>query len=225
MDRSPGIGLMLLLLFLALMILGFFRVIHALKLSRNRQARNIGLGMLALVVAYLGLLLGVSATSHEILLSRGQKKHFCGLHLDCHIGAAVTSVVTLPAIGAPPENVTADGLFYVVTVEVSNDARQATLTPAPLSLMVIDGKGRTHLRALVAERLLTGAAPTLYAFEQPIPPGGSISAKFVFDLPPDVVEPRLLVSVEVMPDRFVEGFIIGNDNSWFHRHTLHRLDG
>ena len=225
MDRSPGIGLLLLMLFVALMILAASWVVHALKIRRNRLARSIALGMLVLAGAYLGLLVGVSATSHEIVLPRGDRKHFCGFYLDCHIGAAVTRVATQPAIGAPPEEITANGIFYVVTVEVSSDARRATLTPAPLALTVIDKNGRRYPRSLQAERLLTGAASAVSPFEQPLGPGEACSRDFVFDLPADVVAPRLLVSVEVMPDRFIEGFIIGNDNSWFHPHTLLRLDG
>jgi len=55
----------------------------------------------------------VSTASREIVLDFGEKKYFCGLYLDCHLAAAVTSVEKMPRIGDD----TAFSEFYIVTVE------------------------------------------------------------------------------------------------------------
>jgi len=165
-------------------------------------------------VGYLALLLLTSLTSHERTLPVGERVVFCGPYLDCHLGAAVTSARAADRVAG----LRARGRFYVVTLRVSSDARRVALSTEELIPLLIAEDGREYARSFEAERALSGHDPP--PLDWPIGPGGWYERTLVFDVPASVRRPRLSVTEGVFPDRVLEWFLIGDDDSLLHRHTL-----
>jgi hypothetical protein len=172
--------------------------------------------LLVLVAAslYAGALLTVSLSSQERTLPRGETLRFCGFYLDCHMGVAVDGVVHRESAGTT----SASGIYFVVSVRVSSNARRATLQLYRPEFTVIDKAGRRYSRALDAERALAaeaGEAPMV----RPVRAGESYLATIVFDLPEGVASPRLQVKDVNGVDRVLEAILIGDDDSVLHKPT------
>ena len=91
-------------------------------LTGSAWLRNFVLGCVAIWFGfYFVMLLGFSLFSTEEILAVGEAKEYCGFYLDCHMHTAVTDIRTAKYIG----NRTANGEFYIVTVKVFSDAKQA----------------------------------------------------------------------------------------------------
>jgi hypothetical protein len=168
-------------------------------------------GVAVWFVFYLAILLGFSLTSEEKQLALNEAKEFCGFYLDCHMHTTVTNVRKAKTIG----NKTANGEFYIVRVKVFNTAKAATLGFGGLKLHVIDADGRRYPHSVEVE------APEPW-FVRPVPAGESFERDVVFDLPPNVKQPRL----DMHDDQsLIEKFVIGDEDSMFHKRAYFRLEG
>ncbi len=158
---------------------------------------------------YAVLLVTVSLLSEEKTLNLNEPKAFCGFYLDCHLHAAVTSVRKTKTFG----NKTAEGEFYVVRVKISSDAKTATLG-VRAKFYVVDENGKLY--PLTMEVRDVGLP-----FERKVPAGGAFESEIVFDLPENVQNPQLDVSVN---PGFIELFLIGDEDSLWHKRSLFRLE-
>jgi hypothetical protein len=95
----------------------------------------------------------------------------CGVGAGCDTVVRVLDVRRAAAAGRSPDRVPADGLFYILTVEIRARHRSALVAE------VRDAAGRTYGRARDVEARLA-----------PAPPG---STHWVFDLPDRTLAPRL----------------------------------
>lgn len=161
---------------------------------------------------YAVLLATVSFFSVEKTLNLNEPKAFCGFYLDCHIHAAVTDVRKTKTFG----NKTADGEFYVVRVKIFSDARRAELGLQAPEFEVIDADGRRFKRLADLEN----SEPS---FDSKIPAGGSFEKEAIFDLPQNVSNPRLDVSEGIGVDKVFETFLIGDEDSLWHKRALFKL--
>jgi hypothetical protein len=177
----------------------------------------IAAGALVTGVYCLALVL-VSLLSRERVLPAGSGKRFCGLYLDCHRIVSLVSVDRADTIGP----VRARGVFHIVTLRLASDARRATLGTGRLSAFVRDGAGRRVTRHQRAERALGPATPTGLP-DTPLPPGGQLITRIVFDLPRDAVTPRLYVRDSAVFAVLSELFLLGDEDSFLHRPTTFAL--
>lgn len=191
--------------------------LYARRTGRPALARTLLLTGSGWAALYLGLLLVSSLTSEEVVLDQGERKAFCGFYLDCHIGATVEDVSTSKRLGAPGEEVAANGVFHRVTVAFSSDAQQATLSLPGPNAVLMDTQGRRYIRNRAAEQTLSENAEPLPASIQT---GQTIPQTFVFDVPPSAEGLKLHVTMGDALERFVEAFLIGDDDSLLHRRTL-----
>ncbi len=164
---------------------------------------------------YFALLLGVSFFSEEKTLELNEPKAYCGFYLDCHMHTAVTAVRTAKTLG----DKTAKGRFYVVTVEVFSDAVRATLGLHTVDAHVVDASKLEYARDLDAETQL----PAQPDFEKQVGPEESFEKQIVFDLPVDVKDPRLDISEGFGIDSIFESFLIGDEDSIFHKRAYFKL--
>ena len=82
--------------------------------------RKLALLTIALVAGlYLAVLLIFSLASSEKVLARGDEKHFC--EIDCHLAYSITDVQETKTIGEGPNQLTAAGMFRVVTIKTRFD--------------------------------------------------------------------------------------------------------
>jgi hypothetical protein len=162
---------------------------------------------------YAVLLVSVSLLSEEKTLSLNEPKAFCGFYLDCHMHAAVTNVRKTKTFG----NKTAKGEFYVVTVKISSDAKRAEINLWNPQFAIIDAGKRRFER--IAE--LENPEPS---WETKVPAGGSFEKEVVFDLPENVQNPRLDVSEGIGIDKMIELFLIGDEDSLWHKREYFSLN-
>lgn len=221
MSHFPGFALMLLTALGLLVAAPVF--VWALRTGRRRTLRRL-LGVSAVWSGvYLALLLGSSLTSAETVLGRDEEMRFCGFYLDCHLAVALADVATAKTLGEEPNQVEANGLFYIVTVRVSSNAVAATFRLRNPQIFVVDGEGNRYSRSTAAESVLQRAAERAEPMVRPVRPGASYTFDVVFDLPAEVSNPRLRVAHGDALDRFTELFLIGDDDSLLHGRTTFRL--
>lgn len=180
---------------------------------------------MALVAAiYIGVVLFFSFTSNETLLARGLEKHFC--EIDCHLAYSVLDVRQSKTLGNTPNLATARGLYQVVTIRtrfdentISSTRGNGTLTPNSRVANVIDAQGRRYTSSADAERALAQSEDAGTPFTTPLRPGETYTTKLVFDLPPDIASPTLLIN----EGAWLTHFIIGHENSPLHKKTRFQL--
>lgn len=161
---------------------------------------------------YAVLLVTVSLLSEEKTLNLNEPKPFCGFYLDCHLHAAVTDVRKTKTFG----NKTAGGEFYVVKIKVSSDAKREELNLWNPHFAVVDAGKRRFERIAELEK----PEP---AWETKISAGGSFEKEIIFDLPENVQNPRLDVSEGIGVDKVFETFLIGDEDSLWHKRSLFKL--
>ena len=131
------------------------------------------------------------------------------------LAVAVDSVSRTPAVGATRAN----GEFYLVSIRVSSNALRETLRLMNPEYQVIDASGRRYSRSAAGEAAFTALTGTQAALVQPVPAGGEYHTAVVFDLPPDIRNPRLLVRDVGGPDVLLEELLIGDEDSFLHQPT------
>jgi hypothetical protein len=166
-------------------------------------------------VFYFALLFGVSLFSKEKALAVNEPKEYCGFYLDCHMHTSVKGVRTAKTIGGK----TANGEFHIVKIEVFSDAVKATLGLITVDAHVVDASNREYSRDTEAEAQL----PPQPDFEKQIGPEESFEKEIVFDLPADVKEPRLDLREGIGIDSIIESFLIGDEDSIFHKRNYFKL--
>ena len=197
-------------------------VLFALRTDRIELAKYTGMFALGWSALYLVVLTGTSLTSQEKVLDLHERKAFCGFYLDCHLGVSVEDVQRVVHVGEGPEAVQADGIFYLITVRVNNDGVEARLPLRNPKATLTDAYSATYTRSLKAERALAREENVPMAFTRSVAAGHSYTKTLVFDVPADVRTPKLLITTGIALDRFIELFLIGDEDSLFHRKTVTR---
>ncbi|HXN64807.1 MAG TPA: hypothetical protein VN862_05695 [Candidatus Acidoferrales bacterium] len=193
--------------------------------SRKYTVAKIGASVaLAGVIFYAVLLFSFSAASHEQTLAMGEHKYFC--EVDCHIAYSVQSVTRQRSLGPASAPLDAAGVFYIVRLQtwfdpatISATRGDGPLMPSPHRAVIVDGAGREYPSSCLALAEL-GPDSAKTPLLTPLRPGESYVTDFVFDLPATISNPRLLVK----DDDFVTSFVIGHEDSPFHKKVLFALN-
>jgi hypothetical protein len=198
---------------------------HALFTRRWGRFRVALASAACLLVIYLGLMLVFSFTSREKRLARGEEKHFC--EIDCHLAYAVTDVQKTKTLGSPANQISAKGIFYLVTIRTRFDEKtisstrvDAPLTPNSRVVMITDGRGASYSPSIEATKALESTQSSGTPIETPLRPAESYTTTFVFDLPENVEN----LALSMTEGEFATHFIIGHENSPLHKKVLFQLD-
>lgn len=210
--NTPTLGILMILATIGLVVLATVVLVQARLRQRPAPWRSIALGAASWAIVYGAMLLSSSLTSRERQLGINEDKQFCGFYIDCHMQVAVTSVDTVRQI----DTLKSGGLYYVVQLRVSSSAVRAHLRLLDPQFVLRDAQGREY-RPLPVER--DDAVTRL------IGPEESFTTTVVFDVPEAVQAPRLYVTEGIWADRFLEFFLIGDEDSAFHPRTSFRIDG
>jgi hypothetical protein len=203
-------------------------IIHAIKTRKRARAGRVGLAGLVGLGLYLALMLAFSFMSREKVLAFGEEKHFC--EIDCHLAYSVTNVRETKTLGVPADEATAEGIFYVVTIKtrfdettISRTRGDGLLTPNSRVVTILDEQGNSYSPSTEGQRALNssqaeggGGTP----LDTPLRPGESYTTDLVFDLPANIKNPELLMREGGFDTRF----IIGHENSFWHKKTKFRLE-
>lgn len=163
--------------------------------------------------AYAILLVGVSLMSSEHLLVKGESKRYCGFYLDCHMATAVSDVKSQKEY----KGRTAYGKFMIVGIEVSSDARRASLRLVAPEFRIL-GEGSN-----VYEPVKVLSTPT-EVFEKRITPDERIKGEIVFEVPESLKKPRLDIRMSDPIDVAFESILIGDEDSLLHKRTYFSLE-
>jgi len=209
---------------------GFLLFVGALVFLFGLISRRLGLARFVLALAvigaaiYFGTLLVFSFTSREEVLLLGQEKHFC--EIDCHLAYSILDARQTKTLGNSPNQATAEGTFYVVTIKTRFDEKtigpnrgDGSLTPNSRVVTITDDQGRTFTRPAPGEQALAASDGTGTPLTTPLRPGQSYITRIVFDLPANVQHPTLLMR----EGEWVTHFIIGHENSPLHKKTKFQL--
>lgn len=199
--------------------LGFAAVLMLKR--RARFARLVLAGAAAAAVVYIVALLSLSAASREQVAGRGDEKYFC--EVDCHLAYSVLGVQTVQSIGEGGSRAAATGLYRIVTLRVRFDeetiaswrARDLPLSPNARRIRIIDASGKSYPPDGVGQQALEAVAGPQVSLTRSLKPGESYVTRLVFDVPKDARDPRLLLT----EDSLVTRFLIGHENSLFHKKT------
>jgi len=201
--------------------------IYGLVKGRRKAVKKSVLAGAIVAGGYLVLLLGASVVSDEKVLAMGQQKYFC--EIDCHEAYSIVGARTAKTIGEAEDQRTAAGTFYIVTVKVwfdedtisSRRAKDMPLYPNPRMALLIDQHGQEYESSPAAQRALERAeGKATIEFTQPLKPGESYTRELVFDVPGDVANPRLYVT---LAGGIPGPLLIGHERSPLHKRILFDL--
>lgn len=174
---------------------------------------------------YFALLFFTSLTGKEKVLTFNEPKTFCGFYLDCHLHVAVTNVRQTKTIGEGTNQKSAQGMFHIVSIRVFSNAKKATLNLITPIVRVVDEKGKVFERSTEAETILEIVTGNSDSLETKIgPEGDSIISEVVFDLPADMENPKLEINEGFWMNRAAEYFLIGDEDSMFHKKVKFSLE-
>ena len=180
--------------------------------GRFRQAANL-LGRLVVgLVLYLAVVALVGLFSPQRVIAFGRDRCFDDWCV------AVEDVNLVQELGQGEHSIQASGTFYVVTLRLSNQARGREQRASSAAVHLLDGQGQLYdasLAGQTAYEAQNGAVAPLTAL---IPVGQSFRTVQVFDLPLEAAPVDLTIE---HPVGFSPGlFIIGDENSLFHKPTI-----
>ncbi|MFQ5664090.1 MAG: hypothetical protein ACE5HL_09675 [Terriglobia bacterium] len=210
----------------AVLFLAAAAVTLLMLLRKFELARKILLGALVWAGVYGVALLGLSLGSRERVLARGEWKYFC--EVDCHLAYSVAEVTTTKTLGPPAQQTTAQGIFYVVTLKIWLDertisaqrARGLPLRPNRRAVAVVDESGRRYRPSVEGQQALERSQGPSVPLTRPLRPGESYTSVFVFDLPAESRNRRLLVATADA----IAWFVIGHESSFFHKKIFFQLE-
>jgi len=205
-----GTGLLLLVIGLAL--------IYSVIRKKFRLAK-FALVTIALVTSiYLAILLIFSLASSEKVIARGEEKHFC--EIDCHLAYSVMDVHETKTLGDAPNQLTAAGIFHVITIKTRFDENtisphrgNALLYPNSRVVTISGEDGNQYFPSAEAQGVLEKSQSVGTPMTIPLRPSETYSTTLVFDLPTNVKNTTLLIR----EGELVTHLVIGHENSFLHK--------
>lgn len=200
------------LLFLATALGVLAALIYALSALVRGQRRRAGLtliGTLAWLCVYLLLMVVVSLLTPQTVLPQSQERCFDEM---CF---SVTSVMRESTVGAGTTQATAQGIYYVLSIQLRNASLRTPQKPDHPAFYLVDQQGHRYLPAASAQ-LALGQQPT---WDQRLQPGERQTRTVIFDMPPQTQRPRLGMTEGTGPGPF----IIGDEQSLLHPQTQIQL--
>ncbi len=192
-----------------LTISGIVGLLAAIILRRRRLAKLLTTGLAIYAGVYLLLLVGVSLLSPQRVLAMHDVRCFDDWCM------AVEQVEQRPAIGT----VQAQGSFYLVTLQVSSQAKRIRQRELDTSVFLLDDGGKRYDLSPTGQRALEAAGQAGQPLNSWLDAGAAFTHIAVFDLPPGVSQPGLVIAHGAFPG----SIIIGDDQSILHKPTIMRL--
>jgi hypothetical protein len=223
-NLSAPIGALLLLGTVVALLLISLVLLYALIAKKTLLGRLAFLTLATVAGVYVGLMLLFSWSSSNRVLVRGQEKYFC--EIDCHLAYSVVDVRQTKSLGNPAQPLNASGMFYMIIVRtrfdettISSLRGDGPLTPNPRLVAIVDSTGSRFEVSQAAQSLVGQSPPEGTPMDSPLRPGESYTSTLIFDLPPTVRAPVLLIN----EGDWITRFVIGNENSFGHKKTVFQL--
>ena len=223
-NLAAPIGALLLLVTAVALLLVSVVLLYALIKKKTLLGRLAFLTLATVAGVYVGLMLIFSWSSSNRVLMRGQEKYFC--EIDCHLAYSVVDVRQTKSLGNPAQPLNASGMFYMIIVrtrfdETTKSSRRGNgrLSPNSRLVAILDDTGSRFEPSQAAQALIEQSSPEGTPMDSPLRPGESYTSTLVFDLPPTIQAPVLLIH----EGDWITRFVIGNENSLAHKKTVFQI--
>ena len=175
-----------------------------------RQARDTAVLLLSSVALYGAILVSVALVSPQRVLSMHQNHCFDDWCL------SVERVIQQPTVGVVSTMVQAHGLFYLVTVRVSSQAKAISQRALDVQIYLLDATNQRYNSSRAGQQALDATGNGGLPLSSTLSPGASFLRTIVFDVPPRASHLALVVTHGLFPDLLV----IGSEQSVLHQPTL-----
>ena len=199
-------------------------LIYSLVRKKFRLTKISLLTIVVIASLYLVVLLIFSFASSEKVVARGQEKHFC--EIDCHLAYSVTESRETKTLGDAPNQLTATGVFHVITVKTRFDENtiganrgDSLLYPNSRVVTISDQNGNQYSPSAAAQAVLEKTQSAGTPMTIPLRPSESYSTTVVFDLPADIKNTTLLIR----EGELITHLVIGHENSFLHKKTRFQI--
>jgi hypothetical protein len=190
-------------------LLALLGLLLALITRRWALSKRLALALLIYISIYALLLIGVALLSPQKVLAMHQLRCFDDW---C---ASVERVELQPAIGT----VQAQGIFYLVTVQVTSKAKRISQRALDANVYLLDEYGTRYDRSIEGQPALEAAGQAGQPLDSLVEAGGAFTHTAVFDLPFGITQPGMVITHGAFPGVI----IIGEDQSFLHKPTIVRL--
>jgi hypothetical protein len=191
-------------------VIATVRAGYLLLRKRVAAAKQTGTRLAVFVTIYGVTLVGVSLASSQKKLRVGEVRCFDEWCI------TVASASRQPSIG----NVSANGIFYVVTVRVSSRSRGRRQREVDVYTYLTDGLGRRFDVSPTGQGALERAGLAGASVTSFVDPGGSVESRLAYDVPKDATD---IGFVKTSHGWFPVRLIIGESSSFLHRPTIVQL--
>lgn len=202
---------LVLILSVLIVLSGLLGALAALITRKWAVLRRLMVGLAIYIGVYALVLISVSLLSPQQVLSMHQVRCFDDWCI------AAEQVQQQPAINT----VQADGIFYLVTVQVTSEAKRVNQRALDAAVYILDDQGRRYDPSPQGQQALESSHQAGQPLNSLIEPGGSFTYTAVFDLPLDATNPGLVFFHGAFPGVI----IITNDQSFLHKPTIVHLSG
>lgn len=138
-----------------------------------------------------------NATSNGSATAKTQesKAQVYGLNqevVDKDLSFTITNVTKQKNVGNSYTKKTAQGMFYIVTVQIKNNGDKTTTFDSSMAVMT-DSQNRQFERSIEGQTALGMEKGSVDLFLQQVQPGLSVTGKIIFDVPEDIADPMVVV--------------------------------
>ena len=207
--------LLFLVVFLA-SVVTLAAIIRAVVQGRRQSAVKLLAGYATGAALYLGTVVAVSLGSPQRVLTIGEDRCFDDWCI------AVDNVTVTRELGPGERATKANGVFYVVSLRLSNRARGRAQRASSAAVHLMDGRGRRYEYSGPGQEAFEAQDGPAAPLTATIPVGQFLTTVQVFDLPTDAQDVSLTVE---HPVGLSPGLLIIQDEaSLFHQPTIVRLN-
>ena len=189
----------------ALLTVGYFLVRR-----KFRRAKRVLLALTSFPVVYAIVLVSVSLFSPQQVLAMHQDHCFDDWCI------SVEQAVQQPTIGSAPMLLHPPGMFDLVTVRVSSQARGISQRVVDVQVSLLDGQGQHYNPDQTAQRVLDVSGQGGRPLTSLLAPGGSFTRTIVFEVSKGASHLALVVNHGLFP----EVLVIGSEQSFLHKPTI-----
>jgi hypothetical protein len=206
--------LLLLAMVLATLIVLLLSGAHVLRRHPARAARLLK-GYAVALAAYFGCLVVVSLASPQRVVAMKEDRCFDDWCV------AVDAVTRHDGLGEGTGTAKPDGVFFVVTLRLSNQGRGRSQRASSAAVHLLDRRGRRYDVSATGQAALAAQRGDIPALTSMIEVGHPLVTYQVFDLPREARGIELIIE---HPVGFSPGLlVIGDEGALFHKPTIVRL--
>jgi hypothetical protein len=189
-------------------------IVYGAFTRRRRLIRVLLITSAIWLALYIALLVGASLLTPQQVLQAHQERCFDEM---CF---SVLHATTQSTVGAGEQTQTAQGLYYVVTVQLRNASQRTAQKPDHPAFFLDDGHEHQYQPSQVAQQAL-GQQPV---WDARLQPGETQSRPLVFDAPANLLQRSPLPRLGITEGSWPTPLIIGDENSPWHQVTVIQLE-